>query len=50
LRFLTTECCGFADGGGFVYSSDGSKPRQGNGGPDYYTHIFGPWWHWVADF
>jgi hypothetical protein len=50
MKILTTGECGVKDGGGFVYSPTGAKPPQGRGGPDYYTHLFGPWWQWEADF
>jgi hypothetical protein len=50
VRMITTGGCGIADGGGFVYSADWSKPPQGRGGPDSYSHIFGPWWQWETDY
>ena len=50
LKMITTGHGGIADGGGFVYSSKGTRPPQGRAGPDDYTHLFGPWWRWRADF
>ena len=50
MKMITTGRSGIDDGGGFVYSSTGQRPPQGRGGPDYYTHLFGPWWLWRADY
>ena len=46
VRIITSEC-GVVDNCGVVYSPAGSPKRVGD---DYYSHLWGPWWHWSRSF
>jgi hypothetical protein len=46
VRMITSQCSMF-DHCGLAYSPAGEPARVGE---DYYSHIWGPWWHWYRSW
>jgi len=46
VRFLTSEC-GLVDTCGIIFSPSAPPAHRGE---DFFTHLYGPWWHWYQSW